>query len=498
MKFSRSSGILLHPTSLPSKYGIGDLGQSAYDFVDFMAKSGIKLWQVLPLGYTSYGDSPYFCVSAFAGNPLLVSPGKLVEDKLLPESELEKVPDFPKDKVDFGWVIDYKFELLKKSFDYFQKNGSVELKEQLSRFAESPTQWWMNNFTLYMAIKKDQGDVSWLEWEPKYRSRDPKALEDAKTSFADTIEFHKYVQYIFFRQWTALKKYTNEKGIEIIGDIPIFVAMDSADTWANTNLFYFDEDQNPFVVAGVPPDYFSKTGQLWGNPLYRWDVNEQQGYRWWIERFKMAFAIFDRIRIDHFRGFESYWEIKADAKTAIKGRWVKGPNEKLFYAVQNELGELPIIAEDLGIITPQVKRLRDMFNFPGMKILQFAFGSGNGNEYLPHNHIENCVIYTGTHDNDTIRGWYKHARPEEKHHLLRYLGMKRGRNIHWHLIQIAMASVADTVIIPMQDFFGLGEEARMNIPSTEEGNWHWRFTADMLTDELGKAVKNLVKYCGRI
>lgn len=498
MEFPRACGILLHPTSLPSRFGIGDLGQAAYAFVDFLEESGAKLWQVLPLGHTSYGDSPYFCVSAFAGNPLLVSPEMLVEDGLLDEADLTDVPDFPVNRVDYGWVIDYKFKLLRKSFDYFQKQGESRLRDQFFRFTEDPaTHWWMDDFTLFMAIKAKHDGKSWLEWEDKYRRRDPRTMEHIRQAEEETIEFQKYMQYLFFRQWTAVRNYAHEKGIQIIGDIPIFVAMDSADTWANPDLFYFDSDLHPTVVAGVPPDYFSQTGQLWGNPLYRWDVNEQHGYYWWIERFKMAFAMYDRIRIDHFRGFEAYWEIPAGAETAVEGRWVKGPNERLFFAVQQVLGDLPIIAEDLGVITPEVECLRDMFDFPGMKILQFAFDGDPHNAYLPHNHVQNCVVYTGTHDNETMMGWFKSLPASDQQYVLEYLNPKTKKDLHWHFVRSALASVADTVIIPLQDLLGLGSSARMNTPSIEKGNWRWRFTEDKLTKPLATRLKKLVTLYGR-
>jgi 4-alpha-glucanotransferase len=491
VNFPRASGILLHPTSLPGRFGIGDLGSTAYRFVDFLAASGQRLWQILPLGPTGYGDSPYQCFSAFAGNHLLISPEKLAEEGLLTPADLENVLPFPEGEVDYGPVIEFKMPLLRRSFANFTP------QDDFAAFCEK-NDWWLTDYALFMALKEVHDGIAWDGWRRDIAMRlSAAAVTRWREELADSILFHEYLQYQFSRQWSALKRYANEHGISIIGDIPIFVAHDSADVWTNQELFYLDEKGQPTLVAGVPPDYFSATGQLWGNPLYRWEKMAQTGYAWWVERFRAMLDAVDLIRLDHFRGFEAYWEVPATEDTAANGRWVKGPGADLFDAVNRALGRLPIIAEDRGVITPEVEALRDQFNFPGMKILQFAFGGGGSHLDLPHNYIRNCVVYTGTHDNDTTVGWFTGSgTPAERAFALKYIGSD-GRQIHWHFIRLALSSVADMAIIPLQDLMGLGSEARMNYPSRASGNWRWRYTPAMLTPEIGQRLAEMTAVYGR-
>jgi len=473
MRFPRSGGVLLHPTSLPGPYGIGDLGNSAYRFIDFLVRSRQRLWQVLPLGPTGYGDSPYQCFSAFAGNPLLISPDRLVQEGFLPPEAVQHVPDFPVDRVDYGPVIVYKRALLQRARAH--------------------------DFALFMAIKThhmhEQGGV-WNTWPRDIALRQAEAMQHWSERLADQVSLHKFQQFLFFRQWLELKRYANDRGIRIIGDMPIFVAFDSADVWAKQELFYLKEDGEPSVVAGVPPDYFSETGQRWGNPLYRWKRMARDDYGWWAARLRMAFEQVDIVRLDHFRGFEGYWEIPAEEPTAVVGRWVKGPGVAFFLAMQGALDRLPIIAEDLGVITPAVEALRYRFGFPGMKILQFAFGGERNSSFLPHNFSPNSVVYTGTHDNDTTISWHQSASPEERDHLRRYLGGD-ATDVAWDLIRLAYASVADTAVATMQDLLKLGNEARMNYPSRLGGNWQWRFRSGMLTDRMSSWLADISELYGR-
>ncbi len=501
MSFPRASGILLHPTSLPSQFGIGDLGKEAYQFADFLASTRQRLWQVLPLGPTGYGNSPYQCLSVFAGNPLLISLERLVEDKSLEPADLDDIPSFPKDRVDYDSVIKFKTPLLKKSFETFQRKAAPGKQKQFEVFCQQNASW-LETYSLFMALKEAHGLAAWNTWEEDIRRRHPKSLERWSKKLTHEIYCHKYQQYQFFKQWSKLKKYCNERGIRFIGDMPIFIALNSAEVWSHPEMFYLDDSDNPTVVAGVPPDYFSKTGQLWGNPLYHWDVIARDGYAWWIERFRATRDMVDIIRLDHFRGFEKYWEIPATDTTALNGRWVLGSGAELFQAVQNALGALPIIAEDLGVITPEVDALREQFGFPCMKVLQFTFGSDpKADDYRPHNYSRNCVVYTGTHDNNTTIGWFREEdvndstqsrkeREREKQVALKYLGTD-GHEINWDFIRLALMSPADTAIIPMQDILGLGSEARMNLPGTTEGNWCWRFVPDMLTKEIKARLKKL-------
>lgn len=506
MSFPRSSGILLHPTSLPGRFGIGDLGDEAYRFVDFLTASEQSLWQVLPLGPTGYGDSPYQCFSAFAGNTLLISPERLVEEGLLSQQDLDGAPDFPEERIDFGNVITFKNALLKEAFERFKQTSDQSLRAYFERFSHQASSW-LEDYALYRALKDAQNGKAWNEWEPKLARRDTAALASAREHLREQIDAQKFYQFLFFKQWAALKAYCHEHNVKLVGDIPIFGARDSADVWMNPDEFKLDEAGNPLVVAGVPPDYFSATGQLWGNPIYNWDRMLRDGFRWWIERVRATLEIFDIVRIDHFRGFAASWEIPGGDKTAEHGRWVNVPGRELFTAIKNALGDLPIIAEDLGVITPDVEALRDNFGLPGMRILQFAFGGDTLNQDLPHNYIKNCVVYTGTHDNDTTVGWFTSVAGEgstrdseqierERQFCLNYLNTD-GREIHWDFIRAVLASVADTAIIPLQDLLGLGTEARMNLPNSTSGNWGWRYTAGALDDELGERLKQLTQIYGR-
>ena len=492
MTFQRSSGILLHPTSLPGPYGIGDLGPEAFRFVDFLAESGVRLWQTLPLGPTGYGDSPYQCFSAFAGNPYLVSPDFLLRDDYLHPNDLVEKPNFPTRKVDFGRIIPWKLNLLERAYLRFSSDPARD-RGSFERFCADESHW-LDDFALFMALKESNGGGAWDGWPASLRKREASALAQARADLADSIQRFKFYQFLFFQQWNALRAQANSRGIKIVGDIPIFVAYDSADAWANPDLFFFDEDCRPTVVAGVPPDIFSPTGQLWGNPLYDWPKHKATGFAWWLARFRATFAQVDIIRLDHFRGFAGYYEIPAGDKTAEHGRWMPALGEDLFAMMKASLGELPIIAEDLGLITEDVVALRDGNGFPGMKILQFAF-SGPDNEFLPHHFHENCVVYTGVHDNDTTRGWYESASEQEREFALRYFGLKASKSMAKefpaHLIRAAWSSVAVFAVAPMQDFLALGGEARFNYPSRLGGNWDWRMDSSALTDELRDRICEL-------
>ena len=491
----RASGILLHPTSLPGPYGIGEFNDNAYRFVDTLAECGQKLWQVLPLGPTGYGDSPYQCFSAFAGNPLLISLDHLVRENALPADALKDAPEFDDAKVDYGDVIEFKHDVLHKSYIHFSQSASTSQRVALEEFCTKNAKW-LDDYALFIALKDAHGGEAWPTWEDDIARRTPTSLARAKNKLADEIQKQKYLQFQFFKQWANLKVYANGKGVKIVGDIPIFVAYDSADAWSHRELFYFDDRGNPTVIAGVPPDYFSPTGQRWGNPLYRWDVMAQQGYTWWVERCRSTFQLFDYIRIDHFRGFEAYWEVPASEPTAMSGKWVKGPGKALFQAIKRELGDLPIIAEDLGIITPEVKALREGLGFPGMRILQFAFVADTSSDYLPHNYMPNTVAYAGTHDNDTTVGWYEKLDAKVRQQVLDYTGTD-GHEIQWDMIRLLQMSVADTAVITLQDLLGLNSDSRMNFPGRADGNWYWRFTWDMLTDALKSRLKHMTGTYGR-
>ncbi|MCC6500085.1 MAG: 4-alpha-glucanotransferase [Anaerolineales bacterium] len=501
MKFDRAGGILLHPTSLPSPYGIGDLGPQAYRFVDWLAASECKLWQTLPLGPTGYGDSPYQCFSAFAGNPYLISPELLIQDGLLTQEDLGDSPLFPASRVDFGLLIPWKLNLLGRAFKNFtqfatRSPGDEALHKDFNYFCAHNVAW-LDDYALFMALKESNGGNAWVTWTQPHRRREASAIQEARRALAEGIHRNSFYQFLFFRQWNNLRKYANGKGIRIIGDMPIFVAYDSADVWSHPELFYLDEAGNPTVVAGVPPDLFSPTGQLWGNPLYRWDVHKESGYAWWLERIKFALKASDILRLDHFRGFAGYYEIPASEKTAENGHWVPGPGSDFFHAVDAGLSDglatseidLPIIAEDLGVITPDVIALLDEFQLPGMKVMQFGF-SDPENPFLPHNYPQNCVAYTGTHDNDTARGWFETATEQEREFALRYL-QSNEKDFVWDLIRAVWSSVAVIAVTPMQDVLNLGGEARMNFPSKLGGNWEWRMNEDDLSASLAERLREL-------
>jgi len=502
MKFQRHAGILVHPTSLPGPYGIGEIGPEAYAFVDKLEQMQQYLWQILPLGPTSYGDSPYQSLSTFAGNHLLISFDQLIKDGLLSRRQLSRFPAFDPRHIDYGPVIVERMKILRSVCRNFSKKASPKMLKAYRAFCRKEA-GWLDDYALFIALKDAHNGCSWVEWEADLVLRKEAAIAKAITKYSTAIEHVKILQFLFFDQWQHLKKYANKKGIKIIGDVPIFVAHDSADVWANPELFFLDLTGHLIVQAGVPPDYFSKTGQLWGNPLYHWVAHRKTDYVWWIARMKQTFRCVDIVRIDHFRGFEKYWEVPGTAKNAIHGRWVIGPGPELFTALNDALGDLPIIAEDLGVITPEVEALRDQFEFPGMRILQFAFGADlKAKAFRPHNYIPNCVVYTGTHDNDTTVGWFN-SKPgkdstrsaaiikKERKTVLKYVKKKEGSEIHWDMIKLAYLSKADTAVVPMPDIMGLGSKARMNLPGRPGGNWQWRFTWDMLTDDMCQRLHEL-------
>ncbi|MGE5221241.1 MAG: 4-alpha-glucanotransferase [Omnitrophica WOR_2 bacterium] len=487
MKFKRASGVILHPTSLPGPYGIGDIGPQAHRWLKFMAESGIGLWQVLPLGPTGYGDSPYQCFSAFAGNPYLVSPDVLLDEGLLTPDDVQNLPGFSTRQVEYGEVIHWKLSILEKAFQHFLDQAPTELQHEFKAFQQGQA-FWLEDYALFMAIKESQEGKPWSQWPDPLRKREPAALEQARNELRRSILSHAFRQFLFFRQWSVLRDEAARLGITIIGDIPIFVAHDSADVWSNLNLFYMDKDGNPTVVAGVPPDYFSPTGQLWGNPLYRWDVHASTGYAWWLQRFRAVLKMVDIVRLDHFRGFAGYWEVPAGNMTAEHGKWVPGPGKDFLQVIKSGLGELPIIAEDLGVITPDVEELRDAFGLPGMKVLQFAFYGNPDDAFLPHNYPRNCVAYTGTHDNDTSAGWFTTRTQAEKEFCLSYIAGHE-QDISWDMIRSIWSSVAMFALAPMQDFLALGSEARMNFPGKPAGNWTWRMCAGDLSEDLCQRIK---------
>jgi len=492
----RASGILLHPTSLPGRWGIGDLGTAAYEFVDFLAAAGQSLWQILPLGPTGYGNSPYQSPSAFAGNPLLIGLDSLAKDGLLDPNELAMLPTFSSAKVDFDLVSSFKMPLLGQSFERFKSGDFPHYTQAFNAFCTTNATW-LDDYTLFMALKERFQDASWSTWDRNIKLRLPKALDTWKKELAGSIELQKYLQFLFFTQWQQLKTYANERKIQIIGDLPIYVAYDSADVWVNPHLFKLDDEGKPTVISGVPPDVFSKTGQRWGNPIYRWDKMAKDGFTWWLSRLEATFNLVDIVRIDHFLAFNSYWEIPASEETAVNGKWVPGPGAAFFQLVQEKLGDLPVIAEDLGLITKAVKELRDQFNLPGMKILHFAFGDTARNPYLPHNYQHaNCIVYTGTHDNNTTLGWFESLAAYEREAVQRYLG-RDGTDISWDLIRLAFGSIAKFALIPLQDVLRLGSEGYMNRPGKPLGNWAWRFGPNLLTPELATGLRSLTETYGR-
>ena len=506
MNFPRASGILLHPTSLPGEFGIGDLGPNAFEFVDFLADAKQTYWQILPLGPTGYGDSPYQCFSAFAGNTLLISPEKLGECGLLDETVLDERPDFPSHKVDFGAVYDWKNRILPEAHRAFQEKGTTEMRSNFESFNRE-NGWWLEDYAAFRAIKASQGQKPWYEWGDPLKLREGEALRRETDLLFEQIEAEKFYQFLFYSQWWELKDHANEKGIRIIGDIPLFIALDSSDVWCNQDKFKLNADGSAKVVAGVPPDYFSKTGQLWGNPIYDWDAMRADEFGWWTARVAFALKTVDVVRADHFIGFARAWEVPGGDETAENGQWTAAPGKDLFVALSGALGELPVIAEDLGVVTREVEELRDGFGFPGMRILQFAFGGDAHNRDLPHNYIKNCVAYTGTHDNDTTVGWWNSRAgagstrdaadiSREHNFCLKYLDTD-AREIHWDFIRAVWSSVADTAIAPLQDLLGIGSEGRMNLPASVSGNWFWRYTEGALTPEIVERLRELTEIYGR-
>ncbi len=495
----RGSGILLHITSLPSSYGVGDLGPEAYRFADFLAQTKQRYWQVLPLNPTNpaYGNSPYSSVSAFAGNSLLISPDLLVEEGLLSREDLDPLPPFPEARCDFSGAILYKGKLLERAYQRFNQNGKGG--ESFDSFC-SESSSWLEDFALFVVLKKHFDGKVWNQWPSELRDRDLKSLEEVKKECHNQIEKEKFWQYLFFKQWHALRTSCQEKGVNLFGDLAIYVSLDSADVWANPGLFKLDGEKRPVFVSGVPPDYFSETGQLWGNPVYRWNVLKKSHYQWWRERIAHNLELFDVLKIDHFRGLVAYWEIPAREKTAINGQWVKVPVKDFLDTLNKHFPRLPIVAEDLGLITLDVREVMDHFALPGMKVLLFAFGEDHPmHPYLPHTYDKNFLVYTGTHDNNTVRGWFEgEASSEDKQRLFRYLGREVPvEEIHWALIRLAMMSVATSVILPMQDVLGLGGEARMNRPSIAHGNWEWRLLPGQITDRVSERLLEVTKTFGR-
>lgn len=491
--FKRSSGILMHITSLPNELGIGTFGKEAYEFVDFLKAAGQKYWQLLPIGPTGYGDSPYQSLSTFAGNILLIDLEILVKKGLLSSEDfIGKDCGNNLDFVDFTKVNKTKIELLRKAFE----KGKEAYRREVDTFVEEHREW-LPDYALFMALKNTFDLKSWQEWPNKYRTRDLETLEKARTTYRDEIHFWEFVQYIFFKQWHELKVYANKNGIEMIGDVPIYVAEDSSDVWANPEYFLLDEKNRPVCVSGCPPDAFSATGQLWGNPIYDWDLMEQEGYIWWIKRIKATYELFDVVRIDHFRGFESYWSIPAGSPTAETGEWIKGPEMKLFNAIKASLGELKIIAEDLGFLTQEVEDFKNASGYPGMKVLEFAFDSKEESDYLPHNYDTNCFVYTGTHDNDTVMGWFNTSDEDDIKKAIEYLKLTKEEGYEWGFIRGAWSSVGVVAVAQMQDFLSLDEKYRMNIPSTIGNNWKWRMRPNQLTDKLTKRIYNMTKLYGR-
>jgi 4-alpha-glucanotransferase len=492
---TRTAGVLLHPTSLPGRFGIGDLGDELLTFLDWAKSAGLRIWQVLPLNAPGYGNSPYGCLSSYAGNPLLISPQRLLEDDLLPPDALDDFPKLAEDHVDFDRVQVTKQELLQRSYEHFAEHASDQQRQALAAFVADNT--WLGEWALYAALKHQHDGQPWTAWPRGLADRADDAIANARFELADEIRFHEYIQWLFFAQWAAVREAAHARGIRIMGDVPIYVAGDSADVWVNREIFQLDGRGEPTVVAGVPPDYFSETGQRWGNPLYRWDLLAESNYRWWVSRVRAALRFADVLRVDHFRGFAAYWEIPAAEPTAINGRWIPGPGRDLFDAIRAALGELPIVAEDLGFITPEVHELRRAIGVPGMKILQFAFAHANS-AHLPHSYEPATVVYTGTHDNDTARGWYEEATAEERDAVAAYLGVTNADDIAWTLIRAAYTSVADTAIVPAQDILNLGTDARMNMPGEEHDNWSWRLGSGALTPKHAERLRRLAEVSGRI
>ncbi len=496
----RGSGILLHITSLPSSYGIGDLGPGAYGFANFLSEAGQIYWQILPLNRTctAYGNSPYSSFSAFAGNPLLISPELMAEDDILMKTDIEKHPTFSKGRVNYGTVTKYKNKILDLAFE--KNKDKLAGNHEFERFCNENS-LWLDDCALFISIKKYLNNDDWSKWPEELRDRRESAIKEWEDRLREMILKEKFFQYIFFKQWYSLKNYCNSKNIQIIGDVPIYVNYDSSDVWANPELFKLDKEKKPTFVTGAPPDYFSSTGQLWGHPVYNWDFLKETQYLWWIRRIEHNLKFLHMFRLDHFRGFVSYWKIPANEKTAINGEWVEAPAKDFFNTLFKHFPSLPIIAEDLGVITPDVREIMNLFGFPGMRVLLFAFGEDfPTNPYAPHNYINKCVVYTGTHDNNTIKGWFKReASPEDRKRLFEYIGHKvTEKDVHWELIKLVMSSVAEMVIIPMQDILGLGEKARMNLPASSKGNWEWRLTPEQLSSSLIRKLSEMTRIYGRV
>ena len=491
----RKSGMLMPVSALPGAYGIGCFSKEAYEFIDILKEAGQKLWQILPLGQTGYGDSPYQSFSTFAGNPYYIDPEELIEKGWITKKDCESYDWGDTDGyVDYEKIYLSRFRLLKKAF----LESKIEEDEEFQSFVKE-NEYWLIDYAMYMAVKDHFKGVNWLSWDEDIRNRDEKAMKKYRDELKEEILFYEFQQYLFASQWLRLKKYANEKGVLIVGDIPIYVAFDSADTWANPKLFQLDEENLPVAVAGCPPDAFSATGQLWGNPLYAWDYHKKTGYDWWMKRVACCFKLYDIIRIDHFRGFDEYYAIPYGDETAENGEWMPGPGMDLFRTMKETLGDLPIIAEDLGFLTDTVRQLLKDSGYPGMKVLEFAFVAGEDSDYLPHNYDKNCVVYTGTHDNDTLQGWYQTLSEEDKEMTKEYLNnpYTPDEEVHWDFISLAMRSVADTCIIPVQDYLGLGNKARINMPSTLGGNWMWRMKKGAFTDELIKKIRKMTEVCAR-
>ncbi|MGB3766439.1 MAG: 4-alpha-glucanotransferase [Phormidesmis sp.] len=498
MAFPRTSGILLHPTSLPGRYGIGDLGAQAYRFVDFLIETQQTLWQILPLGPTGHGNSPYMCYSALAGNPLLINLENLQSQGLLTAEELTLTAPFSAVAVDYDAVGTFKLDALRKAAARFKKAADPSIEAEYKQFIKESSDW-LEDYALFMAIKQINDNKPWSQWDADLAHRQTEAMNRIRLELSDEILFHEFMQFQFWRQWLELKNYANANGIQIGGDMPIYVAHDSADVWARPENFSLDQETlEPALMAGVPPDFFSVTGQLWGNPTYNWEAIEANGFDWWLQRLRALLRQVDLIRIDHFRGFEAFWAVEAGQETAINGRWIEAPGEAFFEKVSAELGELPFLAEDLGLIDEKVEALRDKFDFPGMKILLFAFGGGPNNPYLPFNVSSNFAIYTGTHDNNTTVGWFDHQATElEKYNLATYVGPFSAENVHWAMIRLALGSVANQAVVPLQDLMGLGSDARMNTPGVAEGNWEWRYSEAMITSQMKRGLKQLTEVYGR-
>lgn len=492
-RYPRSSGILLHPTSLPGPYGIGDIGPAAHAWINTLADAKQTWWQMLPVGPTGFGDSPYQSFSTFAGNLNLISPDRLARDGLIREQDLANLT-FPADRVDFASVEPFKRNLVRHAWTGFSGGSAPKLRDDFERFREQRKEW-LGDYALFMALKDAHGGAPWSDWSTELQRRESSAQRAARTELKDPIASYEFGQFLFFRQWHELRQHARERNVRLIGDVPIFVAPDSADVWANPTQYLLDKSLRPRVVAGVPPDYFSKTGQLWGNPHYDWEAMRKTGYSWWVARMQAALELVDVVRLDHFRGFCGAWQVPFGDKTAEKGEWVPGPGADLFIQLKTRLGDLPLIAEDLGEITPDVFALRDQLSLPGMNILQFAFDEPK-NRFLPHNNIRNAVTYTGTHDNDTTRGWYATVPEHERDYYRRYTS-RDGSDVAWDLIRLAWASVADLAIAPLQDILDLGTESRMNVPGTAEGNWRWRMPAAGLNDWARSRLVEMTQVYGR-